>query len=202
MNTIKNNGNQFFIMRHVESIHNVDGWISADEKTDKKSQLTEVGIQQAHKIGKELQTKNITIIYHSPFQRVIKTCEIINNYLNVPTIIDKRLVQYNCGIFNGKLWQERDAFYQNNLEKLTKAPPNGENFLDVKKRMVAFLIDINNNHIGENLLIISHGNPLRILQWATLNLPNANLFADMRVLKWKSNISPEPKCEILLFNRK
>lgn len=186
-------------MRHAQSDHNVGNWISGCLETDKKSNLTEEGIKQAHRLGEELKTLAIDLIYHSPFQRVAKTAEIINQYLNVPIFVEERLKQYDCGIHNGKTWKEREAFYAHELEKLTKRPPGGENLLDLKARMVAALHDIDSRHFNKNVLVVSHGNPLRMLQSAMLNLPDEAVFSDMRVLRWKSDVSPEPFVAELLI---
>jgi len=191
--------NTFFMMRHAQSDHNVGGWISADKMTDMRSKLTLEGVAQADKLGQQLQKMNIGVIYRSPFNRVKNTCDIVNGYVKASVYVDERLAQYNCGIFNGKLWQERDAFYKNDLEKITKRPPGGENLIDVKERMVAAWNDMNERHQDKNILIISHGNPLRILQWAVLKLSPEALFTDIRVIKWKSNVSPEPEVGKLLM---
>ena len=91
-------------------------------------------------------------------------------------------------------------FFKNDLEKLTKRPPGGENFLDLKKRVYAAFLDINSKHRDSNILIVSHGNPLRMLQVAVLNLPDEAIFTDARALKWKSDVTPEPEVGKLLLN--
>jgi len=192
--------NKFFLMRHAQSDHNVGNWISADEETDKKSQLTKTGIEQTHRLGKELKKVGIDLIYHSPFQRVAATCSIVNQYLKVPVLVERRLSQMNCGVFNGKIWAERERFFLDEVEKLSKRPPGGESLLDLKARMVAALRDINARHQQKKILIISHGNPLRLLQLAALNLPDVAVFTDRRVVRWKSDVSPEPFFDELLIN--
>lgn len=198
MNVI-DKGNKFFMTRHVQSDHNVGSWISADEETDKKSKITPLGLEQGHRLGKQLKEIGIDVIYRSPFQRVAQTCDIFCQYVTAPVFIDKRLRQFDCGVFNGKTWKERDAFFKNDFEKLTKRPTGGENFLDLKERMLAAFFDVNNSHKNNRILIVSHGNPLRILQVAALNLPDEAIFTDQRALKWKSDVSPEPEIGELII---
>jgi len=193
--------NKFYLMRHAQADHNVGNWISGDEEIDKKSLLTPLGVSQAHRLGKELKKLGIDFIYHSPFRRVAATCEIINQYFEAPVFVETRLKQLDCGVFNGKTWQEREGYFVDQLEKLSKRPPGGESLLDIKARMVAALRDINNRHQGKNILILSHGNPLRMLQLAALSLPNEAAFTDPRVLRWKSDVSPEPFFAELLIDK-
>ena len=44
-----------------------------------------------------------------------------------------------------------------------KRPPNGENWNDVKERMLGFLNDTEGKYENKNILIISHGDPLWFL---------------------------------------
>ena len=198
---LTNRGNKIFMTRHVQSDHNVGSWISADEETDKKSQITPLGLEQGHRLGKQLKEIGINVIYRSPFQRVAQTCDIFCQYINAPVFVDKRLKQFDCGIFNGKTWEEREKFFNNQLEKLYKRPPRGENFLDVKARMLEVFLEINDKYQNNSILLVSHGNPLRILQAAVLNLPDSAIFTDARCLKWKSDVSPEPEIGELLLAR-
>ncbi len=186
-------------MRHVQSDHNVGGWISADRETDEKSNITPEGLKQAERLGKELVKLNIHMIYHSPFKRVCETCRLVNVYLNVPAFADNRLRQLDCGIFNGRTWKERDGFFKNDMEKFVKRPPGGENLNDLKERMLAAWRDIDSKHQNHSILIISHGNPLRMLQAGVLGLSDEESLCDQRCLKWKSNVSPEPEVGELLL---
>lgn len=179
--------NKYFLMRHAESDHNVGSVISC--KLEDNSEITHIGRKQAIKLGEKLKKKDIHVIYCSPFKRVIAT--VLRLGLDAPFCSDIRLRQYDCGVFNGKTWEEREAYYGHELEKLTKAPPEGESLLQVQERMLDFLLDIDQQRKGKNILIVSHGNPIRMLHAGYQALVNKES------LKWKSSVSPEPFYNLL-----
>ena len=90
-------------------------------------------------------------------------------------IIDKRLAELNAGLFNGRLVSDYNAFYQNSLERFVKAPTGGETLVDVKKRVMEFMIDINSKYSDKNILITGHGDPLWMLEGAVKNLSNEDI---------------------------
>ncbi len=184
--------NVFYIMRHAQSDHNVGSWISGDAATDSKSRLTETGKEQARRLGIEAASLGITRIYRSPFERVRATCDILVGQRPVPVSVDDRLRQLDCGFFNGKTWKEREAFFKDHYEKLHRPSPGGESLMDAQRRMVEAVGDIDRWNEGEAILIVSHGNPLRMLQIAALCLPAEAALTDMRALQWKSDVSPDP----------
>ncbi len=187
-------------MRHAQSDHNIGSWISGDAATDLKSRLTETGKEQARRLGQEAAALGITRIYRSPFQRVKATCDIVTAHCPVPVSVDDRLRQLDCGLFNGKTWTEREAFFADHYEKLHRPSPGGESLMDVQRRMVEAIGDIDRWNEGETILIISHGNPLRMLQVAALCLPAEAALTDMRALQWKSDVSPDPSIGPLLIH--
>ena len=63
--------------------------------------LTEVGIDQAEKIGKFLKPFNISAIYSSPIERAEKTAEIVAKHNSIDYKIDERLIELDMGKFTG-----------------------------------------------------------------------------------------------------
>lgn len=187
-------------MRHAQSDHNIGSWISGDASTDIKSRLTETGKEQARRLGREAAALGISRIYCSPFQRVKATCDILTEQCPVPVSVDDRLRQLDCGIFNGKTWLEREAYFKDSYEKLHRPSPGGESLMDVGRRMVEAMGDIDHWNNGETILVISHGNPLRMLQVAALCLPVEAALTDIRALQWKSDVSPDPSIGRLLIH--
>src|SRR3989344_5630122 len=164
--------NNFWIGRHGDSTSNVGKWLSGDKETDKKSELTENGIAQIEISAQKLKNKGIDIIYSSPFLRTKQTAAVYKRVLKVEVIYDKRLAELDCGMFNGKLTEDFINFFDHPIERFTKRPLNGEHASDVKKRMMDFIKEINRQHVGKNILIISHGDPLWILTSAIKGLTN------------------------------
>ncbi len=162
--------NRFFMARHCESDHNLENVVAYEDKGTKISKLTKKGIVQAGVIGKALAKKGIDLIFTSPYFRARETAKIIAKATGAKTVVDKRLAELNCGVFNGRNDNERRAYYANALEEFIKAPPGGESLNDVKKRMMEALLDINSKHREKKILIISHGHPLWVLSGAAEGL--------------------------------
>lgn len=167
--------NRFFVLRHTEANHNLTETIASGPERGKISKLTERGIAQAEALGKTLKKKKISVIYASPYFRTQQTAKIISKLTGAKIITDERLGEINTGIFNGRPIQEHKKFFANPLEEFYKRPPGGENLNDVKKRMFVFLRDINSRHRGDNIAIISHGDPLWMLEGAVKNLTNEEI---------------------------
>ncbi len=130
----KKSGNKYFIMRHGEANHNVK---NIDDHTgDPTNHLTEVGRGEVEEASARL--RHIDLILASPFLRTRETAEIVREKLGLEAsalIVDERLHE-----------------------------TSSEDMLQVKKRMGDFLFDIEKRHQGKNILIISHGFPLWVIE--------------------------------------
>jgi isoleucyl-tRNA synthetase len=154
--------NTYFLQRHGESEHNVANIVTcAPEK--KEWHLTAHGREQVEKSAAVLKAQGVTKIYASPLLRTREAAEIISGVTGVEVVYDDRLVELDVGEFNGKTIQEYHAYFSEKLERFSKPAPGGESLLDVRKRMVAFMKDIDARHIGEKIVVIGHGDPLWLM---------------------------------------
>ncbi len=156
--------NKYYILRHGQTAY----------QTKKKdflypwpditfTSLTKKGEKQIKDITKTLKEKDIDLIYSSDFLRTRQTAKIVAKELGLEINSDKRLRDVNFGIFSGKSKKEYRAFFASRKEKFFKRPPRGENWNDVKERVLDFLKEIEKKHRGKNILIVSHGDPLWLL---------------------------------------
>jgi isoleucyl-tRNA synthetase len=171
--------NKYFAIRHGEATHNINGTVAAGKETPQnRSVLTEKGIAQIENLAKKLKKEKIDLIFASPFYRIRQTVEILTKHLKAEVIYDKRLEEINAGVFNGRLVQEHKDFFDGNPAKeLTKAPPGGESLLEVRRRMFGFIKDINNRYSDKKILIVSHGDPLWVLEAALRHTKDEDLMA-------------------------
>jgi isoleucyl-tRNA synthetase len=168
--------NRFFIVRHGESDHNLNNVIaSGSEKTKNPSRLTEKGAAQAEATGRALKKIKIDAIYSSPYCRTKQTAHIISKIAGVKVEFDPRLAELNTGIFNWRPVSEHKKFFSEPLEEFYKTPPGGENLTDAKKRMLAFLKDVNRRHQNKKIAIVSHGDPLWVMEGAAKGLTNEEI---------------------------
>jgi len=159
-------GNVFFAVRHGEATANVEGWVAAGNETGKfVSKLTKKGIKQIEVIAKKLKSKKITHIYTSPYHRTKETARLIAQTTGAHVVVDERLAEIDCGVFNHKSVDEVDVFAKNFSlnEKFLTPFPEGESRYQVRERVYDFLRDINNKHKNDRIAIVSHGDPLWML---------------------------------------
>ncbi len=170
--------NRFILMRHGGAEHNVkDVMASGPETKGKISHLTKEGKAAADAAAKALKKEKIDLIYVSPFARAKETVKILSKTISAKVIEDKRLGEINAGIFNWKTSKEYNSFFDNVTEKFLKAPSGGETLTQVKERVFQFLDEVDSAHEGKTILIVSHGDPLWMLEAAVKNLSNEDSMA-------------------------
>lgn len=165
---LRKSSNTYFGLRHGQSDHNVGVQMvaSGPEVSGKTSQLTKVGIAQVEAVAQKLKKEKIQIIYTSPYVRCKKTAQIIAKATKAKVIVDKRLGEWNTGVFNWKTHKEFVSIFKDNLERFTKRPEKGENLNDIQARSMDFVTDIDTKYKNKRILIISHADPLWILEGA------------------------------------
>ena len=162
---IKKSGNKYFVCRHGEAEKNVLNIASTHHLNE--SALTEKGVTDVKAAAGKLKDKKIEFIFSSPFLRTKETAKIIAHELGLgedKIIFDDRLREISVGDFDGKSIEDYRNFFNSNLEKFDKRPPNAETMTEVRQRVMKFLYEVENSHKNKNILIISHGDPI----WAII----------------------------------
>ncbi|MBI2042182.1 MAG: isoleucine--tRNA ligase [Candidatus Nealsonbacteria bacterium] len=156
--------NKFFVVRHGESCRQKNGKaICWPEKI--RCPLTASGKKEAKKTAFELKQEGINVIYSSDLLRAKQTAEIIAKELGLKIIFDKRLREYNVGIFNGKeptlSWR---YLRENTPDIIYSKLPGGESLADLSGRVHDFLKDMENRHKDQKILMVSHELPLSLME--------------------------------------
>ncbi|KKU93550.1 MAG: isoleucine--tRNA ligase [Candidatus Wildermuthbacteria bacterium RIFCSPLOWO2_02_FULL_47_9c] len=164
--------NTYYILRHGHSDRQVTNH-SASWPEKKPVALTEKGKIQIARLARSLKKKHIDAIIASDLLRTKQTAEIIGEALGIRPIYDKRLREFDTGIYNGKpveemivaVWrQEGETPLEHYMKRFTIAPPKGETWVDVQKRLHSLLTDIEEREKGKTILLISHELPLTLLE--------------------------------------
>jgi len=162
--------NNYFIVRHGHSLRQVKNLASSwPEKTP--FPLTKKGEKEVLKIAEELKEEKIDLIFSSDLLRTKQTAKILAKELGAKLFFDKRLREYNVGIFN---YQNPFLAWDYLVKKknyLTTKIPKGESLLGIRKRMYNFFKKINEKKQGKNILIVSHELPLTILEGTLAGFP-------------------------------
>ena len=153
----------FLFLRHGQAKNNVDRILAGRTKG---FPLTEVGVQQAEKIGDFLKPFNISKIYCSPIERAEHTAKIVANTVGLRCNIDERLTEIDMGTFTGMHYDEMFKKYGNVFLKFYQGHPiveeNGiETFASVKKRVLDMVDHCSKKHNEETILLVTHMDPIK-----------------------------------------
>jgi len=149
------------VVRHGETEWN----LSRRVQGQKNSNLTNTGIRQAEYTSQALKDEKFDVLYSSDLQRARETAEIINKPHNLEHRIDIDLRERNFGIMEGLTLDEVQekmpevyAGYRQRDENFTI--PDGENLLQLYKRVKNCANRIVKENEGKNILIVTHGGVL------------------------------------------
>lgn len=176
---VPTSGNTYFTMRHGESEKNVIEVVTDDPSAPYP--LTEKGKREAVAAAEDLQT--IDLIFTSPVVRAKETAELVAKELGLKAdqvIVDDRIIEANHGEWEGKKLADFFAAFPNDLSRFVAKPNEGENWTEIRHRMTAFLFDLEKKYAGKRILIISHGDPLALLQAAAKGLSKEEIVATWR----------------------
>ena len=153
----KKSGNKYFVMRHGQSKSNHGNYtLSTPEESEG---LTELGKKQAIHSAQKLKKEKIDIIISSDLPRAMQTAQAVADVLAIDKekiIYDKKFREINTGIFNKKPNKEYHAYTGDYLSKFSKTPPEGENLMDLKKRVMDALYELEEKYKGKNILLVNH----------------------------------------------
>lgn len=166
--------NNYFILRHGYSLRNEKHVASCWPET-KLYPLTEKGEKEAERAARKAKKEKIDLIFYSDLLRTRQTALIVAEKLGLKPKPDKRLREIKVGIFNNQPIDKFASFWNKDKRldmadyykiRFKKAPPKGETYDDVEKRMIAFVKEIESKYKGKNILIVSHQRPLTLLEKA------------------------------------
>jgi len=143
--------------------------------------LTDKGIEQAEKAAKFLEDMNISAIYSSPIERARHTAEIVGKHNSIDVIIDDRLIELDMGKFTGVPYDEIFSTHGNVFMKFyngeLEIAHNGvETFAEVKKRILGIVDHVIENHPDQNVVLVTHMDPIKAMLSTVVDLTAENLF--------------------------
>ncbi len=158
--------NRYLILRHGESESNLKNLLVSEISNSKNFHLTEKGKEEIKRAAEKLKKEKIDLIFSSDLERCKESAEIVGKYLNIKPKFDKRLREIKGGELENKPLEEVFAFWKTFEERFKKRPKGGENYNDVKKRMINFIESLEKKYTQKTILIISHQRPLTMLEGA------------------------------------
>lgn len=162
------------LVRHGETEWNVERRFQG--RGD--SPLTERGRRQAEATGRliaDLIRRDPSRAWRlaaSPLGRAVQTAEIISQVIGLPVETDERLMEVDCGEWEGQLWSEVSARFADLgvARRALFSSPGGETYQEMLERISGFLAD-QPPEPGRRLVVVSHGAAGRVLRGAYAGLP-------------------------------
>ena len=143
--------------------------------------LTKTGIEQAERIAKYLAPIDISAIYSSPIERAKHTAEITAKNCSLDVVLDERLTEIDMGKFTHMNYDDMFAKYGNIFLKfyendLVIAKHEVETFPDVQKRVLDMVDYVVKKHNNENVILVTHMDPIKSMLAKVMNLVPETLF--------------------------
>jgi broad specificity phosphatase PhoE len=142
--------------------------------------LDQVGINQAHLLGKYLSNWELEAIYSSPVKRALDTAHIAARYQKIAVRIAEGLIDLDYGEWQSLTEQEVKKRYPAILNEWHSNPhrlkmPGGESLEDVRRRAVEVVNDVLSRHQG-NVLLVSHRVVIKVLICYLLGLDDSHFW--------------------------
>ena len=143
--------------------------------------LTETGIKQVEQAGLMLKSLNISKIYSSPIDRALQTAEIVGKHCDLEITNDDRLIELDMGKFTKMPYEQIFAKHGNVFLKFyegsNEVSENGvETFANVQKRVFDMVDFVINKHKNQNVVLVTHMDPIKAMIGKVLSLKPEILF--------------------------
>ena len=143
--------------------------------------LTQTGLEQAEQAGEMLKSLNISAIYTSPIDRALQTAQIVSKHCGLEVVTDDRLIELDMGKFTmmpyNEIFEKHGnvflKFYQGSDEV---SENEVETFSQVQKRVTEMVDSILNKHKDENVVLVTHMDPIKAMIGKVLDLKPEVLF--------------------------
>ena len=136
--------------------------------------MTERGRAEIAAAAERLAAEKIAAIYASPLQRTRETAEIVAERLGLPIEFRDDLIEVDFGEWTGATFDavRADPRWQAwNTQRSLARVPGGESMRAVQHRAVEAIVELNERHLGETLVLASHGDVIRSVLLFALGMP-------------------------------
>ncbi len=167
-----------YLVRHGETDYHRNNRILGR----KDEGLSARGREQALRLASYFEGRRLDAIYSSPLLRCLETAEPVSRAKGLPIRRAEGLVEIDMGEWDGKSLKEIFEMDPERAAAWLSRPgsvgiPGGENFEQVRKRVSgAFREILEGLEKGGNILVVSHGGPIRTLICEVLGLDTDRMF--------------------------
>ena len=152
------------LVRHGETAWNVEKRLQGHLDIP----LNDNGRAQAAALALGLSDMSFAAVYSSDLQRARSTAEAAAAMEGVPVQVTAELRERHCGIFQGLTQKEiaerhPEEYRRYHDRDVDFVIPEGESLTGLAKRITATFNRIAGDHVGQSILIVSHGGVLDII---------------------------------------
>ncbi|KWX00196.1 acid phosphatase [Carbonactinospora thermoautotrophica] len=171
-------------------------------------ELSERGRWQAEQVAARLGRRGaVQVIVSSPLRRCLQTAAICQRLLpGVEVEVEPGFREADFGAWDGYTFAEVQQRWPRELKawlaSSAVAPPGGESFAAVSRRVQAARDAVLSRHAGKTVLVVSHVTPIKTLIRLALEAPTKALYrmeldpAGLSVIQWY----PDGNASVRVFN--
>jgi probable phosphoglycerate mutase len=159
--------NRYFAMRHGQSLANEQGIIISHPANGVLAEygLSEIGKNQVAASVKKSILPPDTVIYSSDFSRARQTAEIVCQQIGGSEVtLAEELRERYFGDWEKMPFANYEKVWQVDREHADWHKHNVEPVNDVLTRTLRLITEIEYHHLERDILLVSHGDTLQILQ--------------------------------------
>ena len=172
---------ELWLVRHAESTGNRENVIQGQEDRP----LSPLGLRQARALADRLfkahRRTAFTAIYASDLTRTRETADAAAMALNLKIDCDRRLREIDVGTWSGlttaqisERLPDEWAAWQSRSPTLRRG--GGESYQDAHDRIVPMINEIAERHVGQRVLVVTHGGVLRAYLAGLIGLDLTNVW--------------------------
>jgi len=174
--------NNYHGMRHGQSKANVENVIASCLGNDRRGNygLTDLGRRQALRAAAGSVLSGDTVICCSAFARAVQTAQIVSTALGAADAVVSEALRERCfGDWEGMTCDNYVTVWAADKASPDHAERHVESVSAVLARATAFIIALEQRYSGRDILLVSHGDTLQILQAGFLRM-NPGQHRDLR----------------------
>jgi alpha-ribazole phosphatase len=171
-------------------------------------ELSERGLEQAHRLVEKLSSTRLDAVYSSDLRRALRTAEIISESNQLRTQPSATWREIDMGAWEGRTLSSLNDEVPEQVASLFNDPasfeyPGGESFADFTIRIQRALDRLLLTHPNGEIALVAHGGVCRAIIGGILGIPVRNWlrlaqsYGCLNVITW---YEPHPMLELLNVN--
>ncbi len=137
--------------------------------------LNATGQEQVRELADRLAGESFSVAYTSPLRRASESAALLAERLGIEVRSSDALKEVDVGAWSGLTTEEVEARFPEGFARWVEwrcaGWSEGETYEELGRRVVDGLLEIAEEHDGEQVLAVTHGGPIRTAAAAALRLP-------------------------------